>query len=121
MLRVALAAFLACAACGADSEQPRSQAPATGAYQSGSRLRARLYIHDASGNCIDPGYNGISAVWALDREVPMSTFVRADRVTESRGTSFDLDLFVAEDGAREIGRVFDHARGVPCTTPAAID
>ncbi len=45
----------------------------------------------------------------------LSTFVTAQVVKDSHGP-LDVEVIVADDGARQLGRTIDHGRGAPCGT-----
>jgi hypothetical protein len=70
------------------------------------------------GACIASDWPG-GHVYAAKVASP-STFARAKVATESHG-AFDVEVLTSEDGAHQIGRVIDRARGLACTPSASSD
>jgi hypothetical protein len=77
-----------------------------------SVIATSLYSSDGT-SCVPaivPAGTTVAAVQPADP----SQFLEVDTVVEDRGGGLDLEVLVAKDGTRQLGRTLDHARSVAC-------
>jgi hypothetical protein len=85
-----------------------------------ARATTRIYA-GGGGKCGVSPLLPDEEAYALSPEVPPRTFVEARRVTEARGAGLDANVFVTDDGARQVDSAFDKQRGATCGVPRGIN